>query len=256
MRMLGRLALQGHVVKALRSKQAAANMKRRTGSLNVEREWHAARKSKTLQAVLKVLQRMAGDRQRCMYCGDSHGTDIEHFWPKGRYPGRMFFWLNLLLCCSECGRLKGAQFPLAGNRPLLVDPTRDDPWQFLDFDPVTGNVVARFDAVRHRFNERGVRTVEILQLDRREALAASYLRPYRRLAQIVREALTGTPVVAGPLFHKLAEADDHGLLGWCFGDTSRVPEPFLSLKTCNPQTWAYCLRAVDPAARGLGGHPT
>ena len=74
--------------------------------------------------VLTSLQTMMGERQRCMYCLDSHGSAIEHFRPKAAYPARMYHWPNLLLCCTECGRLKGNQFPLAGRQALLIDPSR------------------------------------------------------------------------------------------------------------------------------------
>ena len=49
---------------------------------DVERTWKLARKTKTLRKVFDCLVRMAGMRQRCMYCEDSRGTTIEHFWPK------------------------------------------------------------------------------------------------------------------------------------------------------------------------------
>ena len=88
----------------------------------------------------------AGLRQRCMYCLDSHGSDIEHFRPKAPYPKSMYQWTNLLLCCTHCGRLTGNQFPLAGRSALLVDPTKENPWDSLDFDPTTGNISARFNA--------------------------------------------------------------------------------------------------------------
>ncbi|WP_156427859.1 hypothetical protein [Thiohalocapsa sp. ML1] len=98
-----------------------------------------------------------------MYCEDSHGTDIEHFRPKTPFPECLFVWTNMLLCCAECGRLKGKQFPTdAMGEPLLIDPTVDAPWEHLDFDPETGNVVARFDLERNAFCPKGEKTVETL----------------------------------------------------------------------------------------------
>src|SRR5207253_3495221 len=131
-----------------------------------------------------------GDRQRRMYCLHSHGTDIEHFWPKQPFPERMFAWPSLLLCCAECGRFKGDRFPLANAEPLLIDPTAEDPWLHLDFDPLTGNIVARFDPDREIYSEKGVKMVEVLHLDRREALAAAHQKTFRQLGRVVREALS------------------------------------------------------------------
>ena len=119
-----------------------------------------------------------------MYCCDSDATDIEHFWPKSAYPERMFRWPNLLLCCTECGRFKGDRFPLEGGESVLVDPSADDPWRFLDFDPATGNIAPRFDLNANDWFVRGVKTVEVLQLDRREALSSGYQRTHQRLKVI------------------------------------------------------------------------
>lgn len=117
-----------------------------TTAENVESAWKTARQTQRMKAVLGVLQQMAGARERCMYCVDSHGSDIEHFWPKSAYPTCAFVWSNMLLCCTECGRLKGDQFPLSQTgQPSLVDPSAEDPWDHLDFDPDTGNLTARYD---------------------------------------------------------------------------------------------------------------
>lgn len=52
--------------------------------------------------VLAALTGMAPGHQRCMYCGDSQGTDIDHFEPKSQAPLRTFDWTNYLLACSYC----------------------------------------------------------------------------------------------------------------------------------------------------------
>jgi hypothetical protein len=101
----------------------------------------------------------------------------------------MFVWLNLLLCCVECGRFKGDRFPLADGAPLLVDPTAEDPWDYLDFDPTTGNVVARFDTAANDWIAKGQATVGLLQLDRREAMAAGYRKTYRRLLRLAHRGI-------------------------------------------------------------------
>jgi uncharacterized protein (TIGR02646 family) len=135
-----------------------------------------------LNGVVNVTRQWPARRERCMYCGDAHGSDIDHFWPKAPYPERMFRWPNMLLCCAECGRIKGTQFPLADGQAILIDPTVDDPWLFLDFDPQTGNIVPRYDPGREAYILRGEQTVAILQFDRREAMARGYQRSFRFVA--------------------------------------------------------------------------
>jgi uncharacterized protein (TIGR02646 family) len=244
MRKIKRLALASETVNALNRKQSVANKKKAAGTLNIEATWKSARQTKPVKAALGMLQTMAGNRQRCMYCGDSHGTDIDHFWPKKPHPERMFHWLNMLLCCTECGRFKSDDFPLANNLPLLVDPTAEDPWQFLDFDPATGNIVARFDTATNDWLAKGTETVKALHLDCREALAASYQRSHRRLESRVRDALCEKPPDAPALVQALLEADDHGMLGWFFTGTGQNEDPFATLRQKHPAVWHHCVQSL------------
>jgi uncharacterized protein (TIGR02646 family) len=96
--------------------------------------------NKAFQEIREILRRMAPGDERCMYCEDSHGTAIEHFWPKAVYPDRAFDWLNYLIACSECNsNYKRNQFPLdAAGQPLLVNPAEEDPLDHLSFSPSTG----------------------------------------------------------------------------------------------------------------------
>lgn len=90
-----------------------------------------------------TLEKMATGRARCMYCEDSLGTDIEHFYPRARYPGRTFSWSNYLLACSHCNsNLKRSQFPFHDRRPALLNPSVDDPVEHLLFIPLTGELCA------------------------------------------------------------------------------------------------------------------
>jgi uncharacterized protein (TIGR02646 family) len=245
MRRVTRAQLEADVLEKLRQRQIKVNHKHAEGSLDIEREWKGARRTRPLQTVFATLKGMMGARERCMYCLDSHGTDIEHFWPKTPYPEKMFVWLNLLLCCTKCGRLKGDRFPLAEDQPLLIDPTAEDPWLHLDFDPVTGNMVARFDLRANDWSPKGLKTVEMLQLDRREALAAGYRKTFMRLSALVEQSLaTGTPTAAD-LMTALREADDHGLLDWCFRGSGQTVTPFRNLRKNHPQTWAECVAVLE-----------
>jgi hypothetical protein len=80
-----------------------------------------------------ALRRMAAGLGRCMYCGESYGTAIDHFEPIARNPVRTFDWLNHLLACTMCNtHKKGSRFPVDDEgRPLLIDPTAEDPFEHL-----------------------------------------------------------------------------------------------------------------------------
>lgn len=244
MRRIVRKDLPPATKKALCDRQKKANEKRAAGTLDVQQERRGARQTKPIGTALSVLMTMAGERQRCMYCGDSHGTDIEHFWPKARYPKRMFRWPNLLLCCTECGRYKGDRFPVDNGTAVLLDPTADDPWQHLDFDPDTGNVAARFDTQTNDWSQRGMKTVEILQLDRREALNASYQKTWRRIRIRLEAAIHDTAPDSESLANALRDADDHGLLGWCVSGTGRNVAPVVTFRTRHPDVWHACVQAL------------
>jgi uncharacterized protein (TIGR02646 family) len=111
------------------------------------------------EEVRERLATMGRGRSRCMYCEDNEGTDIDHFYPRGRYPLRAFLWLNLLLSCSGCNRRKAATFPLdESNTPLLIDPTSDDPRSDITFTPSTGRYIAQ--------TQRGTTSLEVFRLNR------------------------------------------------------------------------------------------
>ena len=240
MRRVQRVAVGSAAQTYLDQRQVTANARLAAGTLDVNSEWKSARQTKTMGKVLATLQSMMGERQRCMYCLDSHGCDIEHFRPKSSYPKWMFKWNNLLLCCTECGRIKGSQFPLSGRRPMLIDPTKEEPWDYLDFDPITGNMTARFDLQANDFFAKGLRTVSTLQLDRREALAAGYAQTYRKLCAVINGFVNTPSQTADDLIDALLQEDEHGLLGWCFKGAGQSEAPFSQLRNQHPQVWRVC----------------
>lgn len=252
MRRVSRLPLPARVSSYLDRRQQRADSRRAAGTLNVESEWRTARQTRTMGEVRAVLGRMMGPRERCTYCLDSHGTDMEHFWPKSRCSDQMFRWPNLLLCCTECGRLKGDRFPLQHGVPLLIDPTQENPWQHIDFDPSTGNLTARYEPQADAYSVKGEATVSLLQLDGREALAAGYLKTWRRLVRVAQTFLARGEPAGADFAQVLREVDeDHGLLGWCFEGTGQREPPFRDLRERAPEVWVACVQAI----RGPGRPP-
>lgn len=240
MRRVRRVPLDPTAQADLDNRQTAVNRMRTDAAFSAANEWKNARQSATLSAVMATLAKMMGKRQRCMYCLDSHGTDIDHFWPKTPYPERMFVWLNLLLCCVECGRFKGDRFPTLNGEPRLIDPTSENPWDHLDFDPTTGNVVPKFEATCNGYAPKGVATVGLLQLDQREAMACGYKKTLRRLSRIVEDILGQKTPSSKVLVETLSDADDHGLLTWCFLGSGRNDPPFRDLRELHPDVWSAC----------------
>ena len=112
------------------------------------------------QPLRQVLATMAPGHERCMYCGDSQGTDIDHFEPLARNPLRTFDWLNHLLACSTCNsNLKRDLFPVDDDgRPLLIDPTTEDPFDHLLLTPSLG--------VYHGLTAKGRETIAVCGLNR------------------------------------------------------------------------------------------
>lgn len=133
----------------------------------VQGSWRTFVRLQSYARLRDVLAAPLGQRRRCAFCSDSRAADIEHFWPKSRYPGRTYNFENLLLICPECNRAKQSKFPLdASGLPLLVNPAFDDPWDVLFFIPSTGLLDSRITEVNARGepvrDPRGIATLDVL----------------------------------------------------------------------------------------------
>ncbi len=111
--------------------------------------------NKTFKVVRATLGRMCSGAQRCVYCEDSAGIEVEHMQPKSFYPELVFAFGNYVYACGRCNRYKSnraAVFNAAGdlvelvrvrNAPLtlpptgqqaLINPRREDAAQWLMLD--------------------------------------------------------------------------------------------------------------------------
>jgi hypothetical protein len=144
----------------------AGQLARRTAQLKnadtagARRAWQSARAEKA--GLRGHLNEMAPGVQRCMYCADSLGTDIDHFEPIRESPAGTFVWPNHLLACSFCNsNQKRDRFPRdAAGLALLVDPTRDDPVDHLRLILRTGEY--------RPLTPRGAATIDVFGLNRRD----------------------------------------------------------------------------------------
>ena len=126
------------------------------------------------------LKGMARGLERCMYCEDSAGTDIDHFEPKSRNPSRAFVWANYLLACSHCNsNEKRTQFPVdAAGKALLIDPCTEDPYAAFQFVPLTGHFVPQ--------GPKAVETDRVFGLNRREILVRGRRNTWMKMIHLVR----------------------------------------------------------------------
>jgi HNH endonuclease len=152
-----------------------ARLAERTSNLQADKadaklartRWSSARRERS--DLRGYLTEMAPGVERCMYCGDNLGTDIDHFEPISRAPVKTFDWLNHLLACSFCNsNQKRSEYPCdEDGNGLLIDPTSEDPAVHLQLILPTGKYRAltvkgeaticvfglnRGDLVRGRYN--------------------------------------------------------------------------------------------------------
>ncbi|MFD4434164.1 hypothetical protein, partial [Nocardia sp. NPDC058497] len=113
-----------------------------------KRRWNSFSGTKTKTEVSTGLKAMCSGIERCMYCEDSAGTDIEHFRPKSSFPAMAFVWENYLFACSHCNsNEKRNHFPIDEmGRALLIDPTTMDPFDHLALSVGSGLYVG-LDAI-------------------------------------------------------------------------------------------------------------
>lgn len=155
-----------------------------------QRKWEA--KNNALFGRIRLqLQRLNAGAQRCGYCEDSLGDEIEHIRPKNWFPDQVFRPENLLAACGPCNSPKGdayavvlpagqvvaavrnaqtgVQPPPAGQEAFL-NPRYDDPADFLAID-LTGTFRIRprlgLDIVG---KARAEYTIRVLRLDMKDVL--------------------------------------------------------------------------------------
>ena len=240
MRRLRRTDLPQRVLRYLAKKQHEVDSGRSTDAV-----WTQARRTLTMRRVLDELKRMVGTRERCMFCEDSRGVEIDHFWPKAHYPERTFVWENLFLICADCNRKKGPSLELAPNAsPLLIDPTRDDPWTHLFYDSRTGIVTARFIEATGEPDSRGRYTVETSNLPLNvQGVTEGRLRTQRNLIRCVRSFLeapnptNAPPALEQELFACVDDNSDYGLTSWFFSRDGQNEPPFADLRDNASALW-------------------
>lgn len=154
-------------------------------AMKAKRLWDARAKASArkiaFEEIRRELKAMSRGLERCMYCEDSAGTDIEHFWPKSFYPHRAFVWTNYLWACGHCNsNFKRAQFPLdTSGQPLLIDPSAEDPQLHLTLSPRTGKLTPA--------SPKGQQSIEVFGLNEREPLVKGRYNAWVALQGLIVE---------------------------------------------------------------------
>jgi uncharacterized protein (TIGR02646 family) len=168
----------------------------------------------TFTVVRHFLKQMCAGTARCMYCEDSMACDVEHFKPKAFYPELVFAWSNFLYACGLCNRTKRHTFrvetassqhidlirrrgqpvlpPMQGS-PVLIDPRREDPLEFMTLDLNTFRFQPRAGLTGSNL-ARTKYTIKLLKLNERDLLPEARRKAYEDYRARLREyiAVKGT----------------------------------------------------------------
>lgn len=224
-------------------------------SADIDTIWKNARRTKAIQHVFRTLVEMSGKRERCMYCDDSRGTTIEHFWLKSAYRKKCFCWENMLLLCQGCQSHKGNRFDLDSfGNPLLINPTMEDPWDFVFFEETTGILTGRYDPKLQAPDPKGAHTTNRRTLPLNiEAVTEGRLRTKRNLQRAIRTFIQNVEQgrsraqAEHELMETIRDNDDYGLTVWYFLRDGQESLPFRRLKAQWPRTWKAVQMCVSPS---------
>lgn len=155
-----------------------------------------SQRNKKDDTIFKVVRQMLGKMcpgiRRCAYCEDSAADEVEHYQPKDLYPELVFVWLNYLYACGPCNGPKNNQFavfstttgllvevtrkknapvvPPEPGTPVLIDPRRENPLDFLQLDLLDTFRFLPAGAAGSPQHQRGAYTIQLLRLNERDFL--------------------------------------------------------------------------------------
>ncbi|MFT4928947.1 MAG: hypothetical protein ACI8WB_005067 [Phenylobacterium sp.] len=96
---------------------------------------------------------------KCAFCESKpadggSAVQVEHFYPKSRYPKSCFSWENFLPACGKCNQAKS---DLDTKVTAIINPYEDDPqmllsWGILKLKPLSNNAKARATIREIRLN--------------------------------------------------------------------------------------------------------
>jgi uncharacterized protein (TIGR02646 family) len=141
----------------------------------------------TFDEVKLALETMCSGVQRCVYCEDSHGNQIEHMKPKQLYPNHAFVWDNYVFSCGVCNNTKRAYFAVFDANDKVIDVTRkpkapkvppqdgasvflnpriEDGIEYLILDLKDGFMFVPMFGISERDKQRAIYTRDLIDLNR------------------------------------------------------------------------------------------
>jgi len=158
----------------------------------------------------------------------------------------------MLLLCQGCQNHKGDRFALDTNGDaLLIDPTTEDPWDFLFFDSLTGIITGRFPPAGNQPHPKGEHTTLPTTLPLNiEAVTEGRLRTTRNLRRAVRSFLEcsaesqSTAESQRVLLEAVQDNGCYGLTAWFFLRDGRIESPFCELESDHEPIWQVIARRM------------
>lgn len=186
------------------------------GQEPVKKLWKSFSRLKVFEELRESLGAPLGVRRRCAYCSDSNAADVEHFRPKEDFPENAFSFDNFLLVCPECNRKKNAQFPVDhDNRPLMINPLFDDPWDSLFFVPTTGMLDSRIISAQGTRSPKGAATLDVLAgIINSDSRLIGRARSWGELVQKLQDVLSSNLQLPPTQQAIFKDIDDYGLAEW------------------------------------------
>jgi uncharacterized protein (TIGR02646 family) len=226
-----------------------------TNADDARHRWNAFRRSPEGNVLAAELARMAHTRNRCAYCDDSRGADVDHFAPINYDHTRTFLWDNHLWSCPECNRRKSMRFPVVGDQEMLLNPVIEDWWDLLTLDTSSGVVAPRFEASGVE-NRRGRNTLDIFKALTVEAVIEGRHRAIVALSDSAIKAVSeGDTRSTRKAVGSAVRQDDFGVAAWfALGPGVHEP-PFSDLRTAYPGLWRRFVRATIAHQYGIHQAP-
>ena len=157
-----------------------------------KRLFESRRSNSTFESVKKCLSCMCAGAQRCVYCEDSVGDEVEHIKPKDLYPEDVFRWPNYVYACGACNSRKNNKFavitdagrvivtrlrnapivpPVPGD-PAFINPRFENPRDLITMDLLETFLMLPKDDLDADQKSRADFTIDTLGLNRDLLLAA------------------------------------------------------------------------------------
>ncbi|MBN1935937.1 MAG: hypothetical protein JW934_14800 [Anaerolineae bacterium] len=146
----------GFAARSAQWQEQFAKARQQNPKLSAARFWDQVRSE--IRPYAQILDQIFYNK--CAFCESKMAhvsrPQIEHYYPKSKFPERMFNWQNWLLSCAQCNEIKGTYFPFCDDRPCLLDPASEDPGDHIDF--LRAQILYK--------TWRGQETISLLELNR------------------------------------------------------------------------------------------